>query len=267
MKTDYIDLYFVHGINDIAELNSDTKRWAQRAKDEGKIRFFGFSTHRNMEKLLSDAAKMDWIDGIMMTYNFRIMHEKRMKEAVDACVKAGIGLTAMKTQGGGPVPVRAESKTELSMASRFLEKGFTDKQAKLLAVWENRHIASLCSQMPNLTILMSNVDAAVKQVSLSADEKRLLHKYACETTSAYCAGCASLCESVLPEPVPVGDLMRYLMYYHSYGDRDRARGLFSELSAETIRRLATTDFSAAERRCPQKLAIGKMMKDAAEVLG
>ena len=103
LQTDYIDLYFVHGISSIGELDDQTRLWAEKRKAEGKIRLFGFSTHSNMEDCLLEAAKLGWIDGIMMTYNFRLMHTDRMRRAVDECVAAGIGLTAMKTQGGGPV--------------------------------------------------------------------------------------------------------------------------------------------------------------------
>ena len=79
MNTSYIDLYFVHGVRDIDELNEDTRRWAEKAKTEKKIRLFGFSTHRNMETLLSQAAGLGYIDGIMMSYNFRNMHTPEMK--------------------------------------------------------------------------------------------------------------------------------------------------------------------------------------------
>ena len=138
MKTNYIDLYFVHGIDSIDELDESTKTWAEKAKATGKIRFFGFSTHSNMEECLQEAAGLGWIDGIMMTYNYRLMHKDRMKRAVDACVEAGIGLTAMKTQGGGQVKTNTE--TELKLAGRFMQKGFTDAQAKLMAVWQNPNI-------------------------------------------------------------------------------------------------------------------------------
>ena len=67
------------------------------------------------------------------------------------------------------------------MAERFLKRGFTDKQAKLKIVWENPQIASLCSQMPNLTILMANVAAARDQVKLSREEVESLRQYALET--------------------------------------------------------------------------------------
>jgi hypothetical protein len=101
MKTDYIDLFFVHSVRSINALDGNKKSWSERAKAEGKIRFFGFSTHSNMAECMLGAAKLGWIDGIMMSYNFRLMHRDQMKRAVDACARAGIGLTAMKTQGGG----------------------------------------------------------------------------------------------------------------------------------------------------------------------
>ena len=264
LQTDYIDLYFIHAVRSIDELDDDTRAWAEKRKAEGKIRLFGFSTHSNMENCLLAAAKLGWIDGIMMTYNFRLMHTDRMRRAVDACTAAGIGLTAMKTQGGGQV--KTDSDTELELAGRFVKRGFTDAQARLKAVWENPQIASICSQMPNMSLLMSNAAAAADQLSLSKIETDLMQAYAGETASAYCAGCVDLCESAVGAALPVGDVMRALMYCRSYGDRDRARELFAQIPAGARRQIAMTDFTAAERRCPQKLAIGRLMREAVDEL-
>jgi len=44
----------------------------------------------------------------MMTYNYRLMNSDKMKQALDACTAAGIGLTAMKTQGAGRCEVIAK---------------------------------------------------------------------------------------------------------------------------------------------------------------
>jgi predicted aldo/keto reductase-like oxidoreductase len=260
LKTDYIDLFFVHGISGISEIDDETKRWAEKAKSEGKIRFFGFSTHSNMQECLLDASKLGWIDGIMMTYNYRLMHTDRMRAAVDACAEAGIGLTAMKTQGGGSV--KTNSETELKLAGRFLKKGFTDGQAKLKAVWENPQIASICSEMTNLTLLMTNTAAALNTTKLSAVDLRLLRQYTDETCTDYCAGCTRICESTLADSIPVGDVMRYLMYSLSYGDQERARRGYQRIPANIRNRIITTDYAAAEERCPQKMAIGKLMRQA-----
>ncbi len=264
MNTDYIDLYFVHSIYGIDELDDGVRAWAADAKAGGKIRFFGFSTHSNMEECMLAGAKLGWIDGIMMTYNYRLMHTPGMKRAVAACVKAGIGLTAMKTQGGGSV--RTDTDSEIAMAGRFLEKGFTDAQAKLMAVWQNPAIASICSQMPNMSILMANIAAAVNRTELSVRDTDLLRRYARETHSDYCTGCTNICQSAVEEEIPIGDVMRYLMYCRSYGDRHYARAAFNTIPEKIRRRLANADYSKAEQRCPQKMAIGQLMREAIQEL-
>jgi predicted aldo/keto reductase-like oxidoreductase len=259
LHTDYVDLFFVHGIRGISEMDSSLKSWAQHMKEAGKINLFGFSTHSNMEECLEGAAKLPWVDGIMFTYNYRLMHETRMKNAVEACYRAGIGLTAMKTQGGGPV--KSDSESEIKMAGRFIQKGFSDYQAKLMAVWQDERIASICSQMPNLTIMATNAAAAAEQTRLSKSDHGLLARYAKETSGDYCAGCERLCSEVLPESVPIGDVMRCLMYFHSYQDHGLARSIFESLPDRTRELLTQLDFSEAEKSCPRKLPIGRLMRE------
>ena len=264
LHTDYIDLLFVHGIYAIDEMDPGFESWSRAMKKAGKLRLFGFSTHANMEDCLEGAARMPWIDGIMFSYNFRLMHEPRMKAAVEACFRAGIGLTAMKTQGGGPV--KSDSESEIKMAGRFMQKGFTDHQARLMAVWEDKRIASICSQMPNLTIMATNAAAAVEQTRLSRSDRALLARYADETFSDYCAGCGRLCTQALDDNVPINDVMRCLMYVHSYQDLTLARSAFETLPAQTGALLARLDFNAAERSCPRNLPIGRLMREAAQLL-
>ncbi len=259
LHTDYVDLFFVHGIRGIGEIDSGLKSWAQDMKKAGKIRLFCFSTHSNMEECLEGAAKLPWIDGIMFTYNYRLMHAPRMRDAVGACYRAGIGLTAMKTQGGGPV--KSDSESEIKMAGRFIQKGFSDYQAKLMAVWHDERISSICSQMPNLTIMATNAAAAVEQTRLSKSDRALLARYASETSGDYCAGCERLCSEALPERVPIGDVMRCLMYFHSYQDYGLAQSTYEGLTARTRALLTEMDFSEAERSCPRKLPIGQLMRE------
>jgi predicted aldo/keto reductase-like oxidoreductase len=260
MQTDYADLFFVHGIRNINAMDEDTRAWAEKAKAAGKIRFFGFSTHSNMAECLLGAAGLGWIDAIMTTYNYRLMHSDDMRRAVDACVRAGIGLTAMKTQGGGQV--RTDSQIELKLAGRFLQKGFTDAQAKLKAVWQNPQIASICSQMPNMTILMSNVAAALDKTQLSTRDTSMLQQYARETRSAYCTGCTAICESCVEGEAPIGDVMRYLMYCNSYDDYKLAADGFHKIPKKIRTRLTRLDYSRAERNCPQGLPIARLIQQA-----
>jgi hypothetical protein len=201
----------------------------------------------------------------MMSYNYRLMHTDDMQRATDACAVAGIGLTAMKSQGGGQV--KTDSETELKLAGRFLQKGFTDAQAKLKAVWEHPQIAAICTEMPNMTLLMSNVAAAIGQTKLSARDLALLGQYAREKRSDYCTGCTRICQPAVADSIPIGDVMRYLMYARSYGDRHRARTHFQKIPLPIRRQMAIIDFSPAEKKCPQRMAIGDLMRQALDELG
>ncbi len=272
MNTEYVDMYFVHYVKDVAgELTPDVKAWAEKAKAKGKIRLFGFSTHKNMENCMLAGAELGWIDGIMMSYNYRLMGKDLMKRAVDACTEAGIGLTAMKTQAAFTAnfyaSIGSETDDALKMTEDFMKRGFTAEQARLKVVWENPNIASICSAMSNMTILKANVSAALDRTQLSQQDKNRLDLYAQRTAGGYCAGCATNCEPVMDIPVPISDILRYGMYDCSYGDRALAKTLYGRLSPVAKTNALRADYAKAERNCPQGLQIGRMIKRIHRDLG
>lgn len=271
MNTPYIDMYLIHYVSDVKkELTDEVKGWAENAKAKGLIHFFGFSAHKNMERSMLEASRLGWIDGIMMSYNYRLMVKDDMKRAVDACVKAGIGLTAMKTQAAFSAnfyaSIGSETDDALKMTENFLKNGYIAEQAKLKVVWENPNIASICSAMPNMTILQANVDAALNKKPLSKADKQRLEQYAQKTAPGYCAGCANICESAVNLAVPISDILRYSMYNYSYGCRDLALSLFNRLPTDVKANIIKTDYTLAEKYCPQKIQIGKVLRRTCEDL-
>jgi aryl-alcohol dehydrogenase-like predicted oxidoreductase len=159
LATDYIDMYFsFHGLSDPVHLTDELRDWVKSAKQRKLIRFFGFSTHKNMARCLAAAAKLDWIDVIMTVYNFRLMHDAEMQAAIDACHKAGIGLIAMKTQAFGQ---GFETDEEKKLVKPFLERGFTEGQVKIKIVLEDERISSACVGMESIALLESNVAAVL----------------------------------------------------------------------------------------------------------
>jgi predicted aldo/keto reductase-like oxidoreductase len=232
-------------------LNDELKAFAKSAKDRGLIKFYGFSTHSNMAACMAAAAKTDWIDVIMAKYSFREMGDSAVNDAVGACHKAGIGLVAMKTQAKGP-----ESDAEKKLLTHFLQKGYTPEQAKVKAVWQDERISSICSQMPNVAILVSNVAAALDKTKLVQADFDILNQYAA-VCGGYCAGCSEICSG----EVPVGDLMRIAMYHNSYGNTQQAREELARMDSGLLSRMAQYDFGNAESRCPQRLQIGRIVRE------
>jgi predicted aldo/keto reductase-like oxidoreductase len=218
-----------------------------------------------VEKCLIGAAKLGWVDGIMLSYNFRTMRTDTMKKAVNACVKAGIGLTAMKTQATGWWSFTEKitpNAAEQDLFNQLQKKGLTIEQAKLKAVWEDRRIASICSYMPNMTILKANVTAALDKTRLTSHDNSFLNQYAYETASNYCSGCASVCETEIDNEAPISDVMRYLMYSRCYGEPERAKLAFNALPPKVRKHMTNIDYKKAEQKCPQSMKIGKLMHEA-----
>lgn len=270
MKTDYVDLYFMHGMDDISQVNRpEVKAWAEAAKKSGKIRLFGFSTHKNMEPLMTESAKLGWIDGIMMTYNYRNMAQPAMQAAVEACAKAGIGLTAMKTmaldQRRTPEAGQADAALEEALAP-LTAKGFTPGQAKIKAVLSNKLLSSACVQMPNLQFFQEAFAAVTEKGTLTAQDRDALRRHAEQTCNSYCAGCAHLCEGALAGTVPVRDVLRYQMYHAHYGMEAEAREKFAALPQTARDALLHADYQAAEAICPNRLPLASLMRQAHEAL-
>ena len=266
MKTDYVDLFYgVHILTDPALLTDDLRKWAESAKKRKLIRFFGFSTHKNMAQCLKAAAGLDWIDAIMVMYNFRLMQDDQMQAGIEACYKAGIGLTAMKTQGRGQVK-EIETEADKKLTERFLNRGFTAGQAKIKAVLADKRISSVAVGRGNVRELVENAAAVLDKTRFTPEDMKVFRQVSQSTCHGYCAACAHICDSALPGTPYVSDIMRYLMYHNSYGEKETARALFAEIPAQVKERLAGIDYRLAEARCPQHLPIAELMAEAVRKL-
>jgi hypothetical protein len=264
MNTDYIDLYYgVHGLHNPDQLTPELKEWAQSAKDRGLIKYFGFSTHSNMAECLQGAAEHDWIDAIMTSYNFRLMQDSDMQDAVESCHKKGIGLIAMKVMAHGQ-DIDPEKANEVNR--HFLEEGLTQPQAKIKAVLEDKRISSACVRMQNIAEINEDVAAVMDNKSLSRNDKDVFSRFASDTCNGYCTACANRCDSAVPDAPYISEVMRYLMYHDSYGDTARAKELFRQIPDNAKAKLANRDLSAAERVCPQNLQINKLVNRAFQKL-
>ena len=205
------------------------------------------------------ASKLDWIDAIMTVYNVAFMQNPQLQEAVQACCDAGIGLIAMKTLYGAQ---QKQNEAEEKMLTHFLDKGCSREHAMLKVVLEDKRITSACVNMEKVDLLRANIDAVLDKTKLTQADVDVLRKYAAESCSGYCAGCAHICNAALPDMPYTSDIMRYLMYCNSYGNHNQAREYFAQIPADVRNRLLTIDYGPAEACCPQRMPIGKFIAEA-----
>ena len=257
LKTSYVDVYYgVHELVRVDQLSDEVQRWAEKAKRDGRIRQLGISTHRNRKELL-EVASIDWVEVVQTIYNFRLQRDSEVREAVAACHERGKGVIAMKVIGHGAEAHRPE---DAELLAHFLARGLTPGQAKVKAVIDDPSVTTACVGMKDVDQLAANVQAAGDGQRLSRADERALAEYARATRGNYCGACDERCEG---DDAPcVGQVLRQLMYFNSYGQERRAREAFARLPGSVRQRLARLDLGEAERRCPHGVPVRARVADA-----
>jgi aryl-alcohol dehydrogenase-like predicted oxidoreductase len=198
LRTDYIDVLVWHGLHSPEEVSdAGLFEFMSKMKKEGKARFTGFSAHSNMASLLREAAKSNFHDVALVSYNFT--HSKKLKEAVAIAAKSGIGVIAMKTQAGGYKKERMGS--------------LTPHQAALKYVLMDQNVSMA---VPGVTTIEQiEKCAAAMGTSFSKGNLNELKQYQSFLQGRICTMCGG-CSGECPYGVPHSDLLRAVMYHDGY---------------------------------------------------
>ncbi|HUL23728.1 MAG TPA: aldo/keto reductase [Thermodesulfobacteriota bacterium] len=218
LRTDYVDVLVWHGHSKPGEVYDPRLfEFMSKMKQEGKVRFTGFSAHSHMASLLREAAKSNLHDVALVSYNFT--HSKELKEAVALAARSGIGIVAMKTQAGG------YKKEKMA--------GLNPHQAALKYILRDQNVSAA---VPGVTTIEQIEEcAAVMGTSLSKnnlDELKQYQSFLQGKICTLCGGCLGEC----PYGVLRGDLLRAVMYHEGYGNDSIARDSLQVIAMEDIQR-------------------------------
>lgn len=214
LQMDYVDILYLHGVSNPALLEyKPILNTLKKLKKEGKIRFMGFSTHKNEPDVINAAIATDNWDVILTAYNFLQDYRNDLAAAVKKAAEAGIGIVAMKTMAGG---------------------GFFDKEktkpintsAAMKWVLSNPGIHTIISGMTTYDHLEAD-EKILYDITLTDQESKDI-LMASNQPGLYCSGC----KKCLPEcrkNLPVPDLMRAYMYAYGYSNTSQAYSLLTEL--------------------------------------
>lgn len=210
LKTDYIDVLVWHGHSHPEEVSDpNLYEFMTKMKKEGKARFTGFSAHSRMASLLREAAKSNYHDVALVSYNFT--HSKDLKEAVALAAKSGIGIVAMKTQAGGYKKGKME--------------GLSPQQAALKYVLMDQNVSAA---VPGVTTIEQIEEcAAVMGTSFSKRNLNELRQYQSFLQGRICTMCGG-CMGECPYGVSHTDLLRVVMYHDGYQNDGLAREVLGE---------------------------------------
>lgn len=214
LKMDYVDILYVHDVTN-PEL-FDYKpiiNTVKQLKKEGRIKYTGFSTHRNEPLVIDAAADTDIWDVILTQYNYRLAYLPELQKAIKKAANAGIGIVAMKTMAGGGFLDREKTKP-------------INTSAALKWVLSNPDITTTIPGMTNFDELELN-SKVLEDISLNEKEKSDLVASLGEP-GLLCSGC-SKCLDDCPKRLQIPDLMRAYMYAYGYSNPAMAKHLLGEL--------------------------------------
>ncbi len=255
LQTDYVDGLFIHSLDDIRPLQNDAVLESfVRFKQEGKVRFTGFSTHDERETLAEcvDPRYEEIVDVVMFRYNH--MEGNRIEPLIAALRDKGIGTIAMKTLAGG----------KHGRLKEFVNEQLSYPQAAIGWVLANEGIDCAVLSMDTYSLVDTYVSASGNQPQRA--DSSLLRKYRDAVDHTYCRVTCTSCESSCPHNVAVSDIMRCDMYYNDHRHRLKAATVYATLPDSRKPLPCSSCSGHCTAACPYGLQVRDRLIETHEVL-
>jgi uncharacterized protein len=264
MRIQHIDVYHHHGLNwkRFTEVVDPVQsRWMLKARDQGLIRHVAASIHdtpENTQRLLDTG----YIAVALVPYS---LLDRKLEDVIAHAHEKGIGVAVMnplaKGRLGRDLPV--EEIRQLAPDARWWS------EAALRFVWSNPGIDLALSGMMSMRDVERNL-AAAEGGDISAAQRRRMADWADRfagtkaipcTECGYCAPC--------PQGVNIPRVFSYYNDAQGLGGWEAARRGYQRWDGWNPGKQpdACTECGACEPKCPQKIAIRELLKQAHEELG
>ena len=272
LRTDYVDVYFNHAVNDIARLeNPEWAEFTESAKQQGKIRWRGISGHAgNLVQCIEYGLDNGLLDVILTAYNFGqdpvfyqrflttfdfIALQPGLPKVLERAHAEGVGVVAMKTLMGA----RANDLRP------YEREGGTFAQAAFRWVLSNPKVDALVISMNDPELIDEYLGASGSS-RVSCADLDLLGRYAARNGRSYCQHGCNVCESACPFGVAISEALRTRMYDVDYRDREFAREEYAKLEQPALACLSC-DGAPCLNACPNGIPIPEFTQQAARTLG
>lgn len=260
LQTDYVDFYLLHALN--------KDRWntvedchllkkMKEAKDDGRIRFAGFSFHDDLETFKKIVDSYDW-EFCQIQFNYINLDYQAGMEGLRYAASKGLAVVIMEPLLGGklavpPVQVQKalpDTKTPVEWALDFL--------------WNLPEVSLILSGMSTMQQTQDNLTYADRSHigMLSEDDVEMLKKakHIYDTMAIVpCTKCAYCM------PCPFGlDIPKTFEAYNQTATKgmDIAKELYATLEKKAD---ACKKCHHCEKECPQNIPISQVMTDIVKV--
>ena len=251
LNTAHVDVWLLHGKDTAALITADLVEAQRKAKQAGKVRFIGMSTHAL--PAVVDRVIEAKLEVVQAQYNFTSAAE--WGPALDKLQKAGIGVVAMKVMA----KARGGRRGEAAPPQPVRPANFAPTALKWAI--KNPIIATTVPSMTDIDQLEQNF-AVMAQPFTAADQKILTARLE-EITPYFCRMCGT-CAGKCPQGLPVADMVRFVMYADGYGQFPLGREHFQRMSAEQ-QAVRCDQCPTCSVQCPHGVTVSERMIRAQEL--
>ena len=272
LQTDRVDIYFNHSVNNLERLrNPEWFEFAERAKQQGKIRFTGMSGHGGrLIECLNAAIDENLFDVILAAHNFGqdpafyerftksfdiVANQKGLPEVFKRAMKKGIGVIVMKTLMGA----------RLNDMRPYEWSGSTFAQSAFRWVLSNPDVDALIVTMPSRKHVDEYLGAS-GAAEVARDDLRLLRHYALANGASICRQGCGACADSCWRGVPIADVLRARMYANDYGDPELGRAEYARLGVGASPCLSCAETTCGGA-CPYGLDIPALTRSTPAIVG
>jgi hypothetical protein len=253
LDTDHVDLGMIHSCDEIDRLMSPNVHEAfDRLKQQGKVRFLGFSSHTpNLVQVANQAIDSGRFDVMMLAYHHGIWPQ--MPEIIHrARTERDMGVVAMKTLKGAKHRGLAE----------FRDKADAYSQAAFKWVLSNPDVSCAVISFTQPQHVDEYLFASGQE--LTPKDVAILEEYDRQILGSYCAPHCGKCLDRCPETLPIHDVLRQRMYFEDYGREKEAMRLYAALEKNAA--VCTSCSAPCLGSCPIGVSIQERMAGAHTLL-
>ncbi len=262
LQTDYIDFYLMHAMDKErwdAMLSLGVVKRLEELKEEGKIKYLGFSFHDSYEACEEILNYRDW-DFCQIQLNYMDTEEQAGMKGYELTVKKQVPLVIMEPVKGGSLANFAPD-----IAGRF----HALKADASIASFALRFVATL----PNVKVVLSGM-STMEQVEdnlktfnsfepLSEAEQEEIKDIVKTLRSRVQNGCTG-CNYCMPCPAGVKIPFNFRIWntYHMYQNYNMVKTAWEEHLGEAAQAKNCIKCGKCEKVCPQRIPIRENLSRA-----
>ncbi len=272
LRTDYIDYYLMHMLNDVKTweklVDMGILNWIREKKESGAIRQIGFSYHGNSDMFCQVVDAYDW-DFCQIQYNYLDEHAQAGRKGLHHAAEKGIPVIIMEPLRGGKLVSNLPDK-----AKKLFEeypKKYSPAEWAFRWLWNQPEVTCVLSGMNSMEMLEENVRVASEcQIGeFTESDYDLLAQIVDAINSKMKVGCTG-CGYCMPCPMNV-DIPGAFAAYNVSAVDGKKEAWYEHLRSSIFRKDATSISNCigcgkCEKHCPQGIQIREELQNAQKLL-